>query len=85
MNFVAQLEDYLRDLGAEARNNHPGELRFEGRGTRHRSIRPLLSPRLLLEAFVVSLMPSEVCLEHNLQENSPLLCTFSLIRRQGSF
>lgn len=80
MNFVAQLEDYLRDLGAEARNNHPGELRFEGRGTRHRSIRPLLlssSPRLLLEAFVVSLMPSEVYLEHNLQENSPLLCTFS--------
>ena len=25
MNFVAQLEDYLRDLGAEARKKHPGE------------------------------------------------------------
>ena len=24
MNFVAQLEDYLRDLGAEARKKHPG-------------------------------------------------------------
>ena len=24
MNFVNQLEDYLRDLGAEARKNHPG-------------------------------------------------------------
>eukprot|EP00533_Pseudo-nitzschia_delicatissima_P004970 CAMPEP_0116089272 /NCGR_PEP_ID=MMETSP0327-20121206/6338_1 /TAXON_ID=44447 /ORGANISM="Pseudo-nitzschia delicatissima, Strain B596" /LENGTH=1744 /DNA_ID=CAMNT_0003580455 /DNA_START=287 /DNA_END=5521 /DNA_ORIENTATION=- len=24
MNFVTQLEDYLRDLGAEARKNHPG-------------------------------------------------------------
>jgi hypothetical protein len=26
MNFVAQLEDYLRDLGAEARKKHPGTL-----------------------------------------------------------
>ena len=26
MNFVAQLEDYLRDLGAEARKKHPGAL-----------------------------------------------------------
>jgi hypothetical protein len=26
MNFVAQLEDYLRDLGAEARKKHPGKL-----------------------------------------------------------
>ena len=25
MNFVAQLEDYLRDLGAEARKKHPGK------------------------------------------------------------
>ena len=24
MNFVNQLEDHLRDLGAEARKNHPG-------------------------------------------------------------
>ena len=24
MNFVAQVEDHLRDLGAEARKNHPG-------------------------------------------------------------
>eukprot|EP00578_Thalassiosira_sp_NH16_P003255 CAMPEP_0181135440 /NCGR_PEP_ID=MMETSP1071-20121207/32631_1 /TAXON_ID=35127 /ORGANISM="Thalassiosira sp., Strain NH16" /LENGTH=55 /DNA_ID=CAMNT_0023222043 /DNA_START=91 /DNA_END=254 /DNA_ORIENTATION=- len=24
MNFVAQIEDHLRDLGAEARKNHPG-------------------------------------------------------------
>ena len=24
MNFVAQLEDYLRDLGSEARKKHPG-------------------------------------------------------------
>ena len=24
MNFVNQLEDYLRDLGAEARKKHPG-------------------------------------------------------------
>ena len=28
MNFVAQLEDYLRDLGAEARKKHPGKLVF---------------------------------------------------------
>ena len=26
MNFVAQVEDHLRDLGAEARKNHPGKL-----------------------------------------------------------
>jgi hypothetical protein len=26
MNFVNQLEDYLRDLGAEARKKHPGGL-----------------------------------------------------------
>jgi hypothetical protein len=25
MNFVAQLEDHLRDLGAEARKKHPGK------------------------------------------------------------
>ena len=25
MNFVAQVEDHLRDLGAEARKNHPGK------------------------------------------------------------
>jgi hypothetical protein len=25
MNFVNQLEDYLRDLGAEARKKHPGK------------------------------------------------------------
>jgi hypothetical protein len=24
MNFVNQLEEYLRDLGAEARKKHPG-------------------------------------------------------------
>jgi hypothetical protein len=29
MNFVAQLEDYLRDLGAEARKKHPGKSREE--------------------------------------------------------
>lgn len=26
MNFVTQLEDYLRDLGAEARKKHPGTI-----------------------------------------------------------
>ena len=26
MNFVAQVEDHLRDLGAEARKNHPGKV-----------------------------------------------------------
>ena len=26
MNFVAQVEDHLRDLGAEARKNYPGEM-----------------------------------------------------------
>ena len=26
MNFVAQVEDHLRDLGAEARKNHPGRI-----------------------------------------------------------
>jgi hypothetical protein len=25
MNFVAQVEDHLRDLGAEARKTHPGK------------------------------------------------------------
>ena len=25
MNFVAQVEDHLRDLGAEARKSHPGK------------------------------------------------------------
>ena len=25
MNFVAQVEDHLRDLGAEARKAHPGK------------------------------------------------------------
>jgi hypothetical protein len=24
MNFVAQVEEHLRDLGTEARKNHPG-------------------------------------------------------------
>ena len=28
MNFVNQLEEYLRDLGAEARKKHPGMVNF---------------------------------------------------------
>ena len=31
MNFVAQVEDHLRDLGAEARKTHPGTISFFSR------------------------------------------------------
>lgn len=41
MNFVAQVEDHLRDLGAEARKAHPGKC----------VIFPSLSPYLYLSWF----------------------------------
>ncbi|CAB9509407.1 Protein MON2 homolog [Seminavis robusta] len=44
MNFVAQLEDYLRDLGAEARKKHPG--------VKEASERAILRLRTLQNAYV---------------------------------
>eukprot|EP00934_Nitzschia_sp_Nitz4_P005997 Nitzschia sp. Nitz4//scaffold6_size259037//98458//103848//NITZ4_001067-RA/size259037-processed-gene-0.68-mRNA-1//-1//CDS//3329556872//5987//frame0 len=46
MNFVAQLEDYLRDLGAEARKKHPG--------VKEASERAILKLRSLQNSYVTA-------------------------------